>query len=180
MPADISLSATRLATEKWCMVVATAKEGERDPMARCTRTASSAVAPRPECSAGTSRAGPPWSRNAAIAFPSGPPGPRGAAGQELVESWQEGVESGSFAVEEAHVPAFRALVGALCCPRIRATGATADTSSRDRSQGSRATARSSGRPDLTPNRPRGNTNWPGWAINPQTWPPMRECGGSWV
>jgi hypothetical protein len=50
---------TREATEKWCMVVATARDGEREPTARWTRTAVSRSAPLPPCSAGTRRPGPP-------------------------------------------------------------------------------------------------------------------------
>ena len=34
MPWETSLSATRLATEKWCIVVPTASDGDRDPIAR--------------------------------------------------------------------------------------------------------------------------------------------------
>lgn len=62
-PSPESLSPTSVAIEKWCMVVATASEGERLPSARCTRRVSSAVAPRPRKVVGASRPGPPASRN---------------------------------------------------------------------------------------------------------------------
>ncbi len=62
-PLPAAVSSTREATEKWCMVVATASDGDRLPTARWMRTASSKEAPLPSYSAGTSRAGPPSSRN---------------------------------------------------------------------------------------------------------------------
>ncbi len=65
-PVPVCASSTMLAMEKWCMVVATASEGERAPSARCTRTASRALAPAPPYPVGTSRPGPPHSRNASM------------------------------------------------------------------------------------------------------------------
>ena len=62
-PLPAAVSSTREATEKWCMVVATASDGDRLPTARWMRTASSREAPLPSYSAGTSSAGPPSSRN---------------------------------------------------------------------------------------------------------------------
>ena len=62
-PLPAAVSSTREATEKWCMVVATASDGDRLPTARWMRTASSREAPLPSYSAGISRAGPPSSRN---------------------------------------------------------------------------------------------------------------------
>ena len=66
-PLPAAVSSTREATEKWCMVVATASDGDRLPTARWMRTASSREAPLPAYSAGTSSAGPPSSRNLASA-----------------------------------------------------------------------------------------------------------------
>ncbi|MEV4360926.1 hypothetical protein [Nonomuraea sp. NPDC049625] len=62
---------TAVATEKWCLVVATAGDGVLLPSARCTRRASRAPAPCPPLEIGTSSPGPPWSvrRPAAGAFP---------------------------------------------------------------------------------------------------------------
>ena len=44
VPAPAPAISTTAATEKWCMVVATASDGERLPTARWTRTASRGVA----------------------------------------------------------------------------------------------------------------------------------------
>ncbi len=62
-PVLVAASVTRLATEKWCMVVAMASDGEQVASARVTRAAWTALAPRPPCSFGTSRPGPPAALN---------------------------------------------------------------------------------------------------------------------
>src|SRR5580698_34844 len=70
-PCPAEHMAIRVAAEKWCMVVATASEGARLPMARWTRKACTASAPSPPYFCGIRRPGPPRFRKRPIDSLSG-------------------------------------------------------------------------------------------------------------
>ena len=62
-PSLLLAISTSVATENWCMFVATANDGDRYPMAFCTRTISDADNPFPPWQAGMARSIPPYSLN---------------------------------------------------------------------------------------------------------------------